>query len=148
MRALLAVAVLCALATARAESLSASRSGVASCYGREHHQVRTATGQNYDPSRLTAAHRSWPFGTRVLVCNPSRRASAVAGAAASARRCITVTINDRGPAAWTHRAIDLSLGACRAIGNRGLARVFLQIVGGPHEPRSRDRSRRHARRGS
>jgi rare lipoprotein A len=107
---------------------------MASCYGREHGQTRTATGAAYDPLRLTAAHRSLPFGTQVLVTNPHNR------------RSVIVTINDRGPAAWTHRAIDLSLGACRTIGNSGLARVFLQIVGGPHETRSRDRYSRHARR--
>lgn len=106
---------------------------VASCYGREHGQTRTATGAAYDPFRFSAAHRSLPFGTRVLVTNPHNR------------RSVIVTINDRGPAAWTHRAIDLSLGACRAIGNGGLASVFLQILGGPHDADSRYRSRRHAR---
>ena len=143
MRALLAAVALGAAAIAHGESLSPALAssangggqggGVASCYGREHHQVRTAVGRNYDPSGLTAAHRFWPFGTRVLVTNRQNG------------RAVVVTINDRGPAAWTHRAIDLSLGACRAIGNSGLAPVFLQIVGGPHEARSRDRSRRHAR---
>lgn len=144
MRVILAAVVLCAAATAHAASLppalpdlqarEVQRAGVASCYGREHHQVRTASGQSYDPSRLTAAHRSWPFGTRVRVTNERNG------------RTATVTINDRGPAAWTHRTIDLSLGACRAIGNSGLAHVSLQIVGGSHEARSRHRSRRHVRR--
>ena len=129
MRVFLATLIVCAVTgVAHAE--------VASCYGREHGQTRTATGAAYDPFRLSAAHRSLPFGTRVLVTNPHDH------------RSVIVTINDRGPAAWTHRAIDLSLGACRAIGNSGLAKVFLQIVGGPHETRSRDRYRRHARRRS
>lgn len=121
----LAALILCTFIVAPA------RAEIASCYGREHQQWRTATGAAYDPSRLTAAHRSLPFGTRVRVTNLRNGRSAA------------VTINDRGPAAWTHRAIDLSLGACRAIGNSGLVRVFLQIVGGPHEARSRLRSRRH-----
>jgi len=126
MRVVVATLIVCAVAgVAHAE--------LASCYGREHGQTRTATGAAYDPLRLTAAHRSLPFGTQVLVTNPHNR------------RSVIVTINDRGPAAWTHRAIDLSLGACRAIGNSGLARVFLQIVGDPHETRSRDRYSRHAR---
>lgn len=125
MRAGLAALIICAVGTA-------THAEVASCYGREHGQTRTATGAAYDPWQLTAAHRTLPFGTRVMVTN--RRNS----------RTVMVTINDRGPAAWTHRAIDLSLGACRAIGNRGLAPVFLQIVGGPHEAHSRDRSRRHS----
>jgi rare lipoprotein A len=75
-----------------------------------------------------------PFGTRVLITNPRRG------------RAVIVTINDRGPAAWTHRAIDLSLGACRAIGSSGLAKVSMQILGGPYEAHSRYRFRRHARR--
>jgi rare lipoprotein A len=127
MRALLAAMICCLGATP-------SLADLASCYGREHHQWRTATGALYDPSRLTAAHRSWPFGTRVRVTNLRNG------------RSVAVIIKDRGPAAWTHRAIDLSLGACRAIGNRGLARVFLQIIGGPHEAHSRLRPRRHVRR--
>jgi rare lipoprotein A len=127
MRALLAAMIVCALArSAPAE--------IASCYGREHHQLRTASGESYDPSRLSAAHRWWRFGTRVLVTNLRNG------------RSVTVLINDRGPAAWTHRAIDLSLGACRAIGNSGLARVSLQIVGEHHEAHSRFRPRHRVRR--
>lgn len=123
----LAALIFCALAwPVRAE--------IASCYGREHHQWRTATGASYDPWQLTAAHRSWPFGTRVQVTNLHND------------RSVTVLINDRGPAASTHRAIDLSLAACRAIGNSGVARVFLQIIGGPHEAHVRVRSRRHIHR--
>jgi rare lipoprotein A len=127
MRALLAALIFCALAwPARAE--------IASCYGREHDQWRTATGAAYNPWQLTAAHRSLPFGMRVRVTNLHND------------RSVAVVINDRGPAAWTHRAIDLSLAACRAIGNSGLARVFLQIIGGPHEAHVRVRPRRHVHR--
>lgn len=109
MRVFLAAAMLCAAA-------SIAHAEIASCYGREHGQVRTATGQNYRPWGLTAAHRTLPFGTRVVVTN--RRNG----------RSVTVTINDRGPAAWTHRDIDLSLGACRLIGSDGIARVSLTIL--------------------
>ena len=109
MRSLLAALALCAgVASAHAE--------IASCYGRENHQVRTATGQNYNPWGLTAAHRTLPFGTRVRVTN--RRNG----------RSVVVVINDRGPARWTGRDIDLSLGACRAIGNAAMARVNLQVI--------------------
>lgn len=108
MRILFALMTLCGCAAAHA--------AIASCYGREHGQIRTATGTRYNPWRLTAAHRHLPFGTRVRVVNLHNG------------RSVVVTINDRGPAAWTHRDIDLSLGACRAIGNGGLARVTLQVV--------------------
>ncbi len=93
---------------------------IASCYGREHHQVRTATGENYDPWRLTAAMlryrgRPVPFGTRVLITNLRNG------------RTVTVTINDRGPFV-KGRSIDLSLGSCRAIGSGGIALVSLEVL--------------------
>src|SRR4026207_2110628 len=46
---------------------------------------RTASGEQMNPSELTAAHRSLPFGTRVLVENLSNG------------RSVVVRINDRGP---------------------------------------------------
>lgn len=68
---------------------------------------RTASGERMNPSAMTAAHRTLPFGTRVRVCH---------------RGCVTVRINDRGPFK-AGRCIDLSHGAARAIGAGGLARV-------------------------
>lgn len=89
---------------------SPAHAEVASCYGREHGQTRTAQGKNYDPSRLTAAHRTLPFGTHVRVTR--------------GRRSIIVTINDRGP--WVRgRDIDLSNGSCRALGFYGVSHVTL-----------------------
>ncbi len=107
MRVSLAALMLCACA-------SLAHAAIASCYGRENGQVRTATGANYDPWRLTAAHRTLPFGTRVEV----RRGD----------RSIVVVINDRGPYV-RGRDIDLSLGSCRALGFFGLARVSLEVIG-------------------
>ena len=64
---------------------------------------RTASGQTFDPSGHTAAHRTLPFGSRVTVTNPQTGSS------------VTVVINDRGP--FTHGVtLDLSRGAARAIG--------------------------------
>jgi rare lipoprotein A len=62
-----------------------------------------ALGGQYDPNGLTAAHRTLPIGTRVEVTD------------AATGRSVVVTINDRGPALWTGRQIDLSLGAARAL---------------------------------
>lgn len=87
---------------------------IASCYGREAGQTRTATGATYNPRGLTAAHRTLPFGTRLRVTN--RRNG----------RVVTVTINDRGPFV-RGRTIDLSLGACRAIG-LSLGEVTMEIL--------------------
>jgi rare lipoprotein A (peptidoglycan hydrolase) len=62
-----------------------------------------ATGGQYDPHGLTAAHRTLPFGTRVKVTD------------VATGRSVDVTINDRGPAIWTGRQIDLSLGAAQVL---------------------------------
>ena len=64
---------------------------------------RTASGQTFDPSGYTAAHRTLPFGSRVTVTNPQNG------------RSVTVVINDRGP--FTRGVtLDLTRGAARAIG--------------------------------
>ncbi len=78
---------------------------------------QTASGARFNPDGLTAAHRSLPFGTRVLVTNQSNGQSVV------------VTINDRGPFVGG-RVIDLSRGAARAINmtGAGVARVSLQVM--------------------
>jgi rare lipoprotein A len=72
----------------------------ASYYGSESGH-RTASGEHFRPAGLTAAHRSLPFGTRLQVCF---------------RSCVVVVVNDRGPAKWTGRSLDLSRGAARVIG--------------------------------
>ena len=73
---------------------------------------RTANGERFDPHGYTAAHRTLPFGTRVLVTNLKTGKSVI------------VRINDRGP--FTHnRVIDLSLGAAKVVGliRSGVAKV-------------------------
>lgn len=88
---------------------------IASWYGFESGNT-TANGERYDPWGLTAAHRSLPFGTIVRV--------------SIGERSVTVRINDRGPAAWTGREIDLSLGAATVLGmvERGVAPVCITIL--------------------
>ncbi len=77
------------------------QSGLASYY---HEGQRVACGgERFDPNGLTAAHRSLPCGTMVEVTNTRNG------------KTVTVQINDRGPAKWTYRIIDLSRGAARAI---------------------------------
>jgi len=71
-----------------------------------HSGRRTASGQAFDPSGYTAAHRTLPFGSRVTLTNPKNGTS------------VTVVINDRGP--FTHGVtLDLTRGAARAIGMSG-----------------------------
>ena len=72
----------------------------------------TANGERMNPNELTAAHRSLPFGTRVLVENLTNG------------RSVVVRINDRGPFIGG-RIIDLSKAAAESIGmlNAGTAQV-------------------------
>jgi len=73
---------------------------------------KTASGERMNPKALTAAHRSLPFGTKVLVENLSNG------------RSVVVRINDRGPFAGA-RIIDLSKAAAGRIGmiHSGTAKV-------------------------
>ena len=91
--------------------------GLASWYGPRFHGQRTASGEPYDMHGLTAAHRSLPFGTRVLVQNPRTG------------KQVVVRINDRGPFA-AGRVIDLSRAAAQALGmlQRGHDTVVLREV--------------------
>src|SRR5688572_10919231 len=76
--------------------------GVASWYGEEFAGRTTANGEIFDPTLLTAAHRTLPFGTVVDVTN------------ARAAKTIRVRINDRGPYVG-NRVIDLSYAAAKEI---------------------------------
>jgi rare lipoprotein A len=79
----------------------------------------TANGERMDPNELTAAHRSLPFGTRVLVENLSNG------------RSVVVRINDRGPFIGG-RIIDLSKAAAASIGmiDTGTAKVRVTTATG------------------
>jgi rare lipoprotein A len=92
-------------------------SGVASWYGGKFHGRKTANGERYDMHKLTAAHKTLPFGTKVRVTNSRNGKSVV------------VRINDRGPFVGS-RVIDLSRGAASAVGmiDTGVARVKLEIL--------------------
>lgn len=104
-----------ALSPAVASELPVKR-GIASWYGPAFQGRRTANGERFDMNKLTAAHRSLAFGTRVKVTNPDNG------------RSVTVRINDRGPYAG-RQTIDLSREAARRIGltGKGVGRVLLEI---------------------
>lgn len=91
--------------------------GVASWYGPSFHGNPTANGEPYDMWALTAAHRTLPFGTWVLVQSVDTGKS------------VTVRINDRGPFI-RGRIIDLSYGAARELAmiGRGTENVSLTIL--------------------
>lgn len=76
---------------------------------------KTASGERFNPSALTAAHRSLPFGTRVRVSYHGKS--------------VVVRIDDRGPYV-RGREIDLSLAAARVIGltGAGVGVVNMQVL--------------------
>jgi rare lipoprotein A len=85
-------------------------SATASWYGGKFNGRRTASGEVFDQNKFTAASRTLPLGTRVLVKNP-----------ANGKSC-TVVVNDRGPFV-RGRDIDLSRGAAQKIGVTGVSLV-------------------------
>lgn len=92
--------------------------GQASWYGRES-LGPTATGRQFDPNKLTAAHRTLPLPCIVEVENLQNH------------RRIRVLVNDRGPFAQTDkRIIDLSERAARQLGlhRRGHGRVRVRCL--------------------
>lgn len=96
-----------------------SEEGIASWYGGDDgfEGKPTASGEIYDSSQLTAAHRELPLGTVVDVINVANG------------RSVRVRINDRGPFA-RGRVLDLSYEAARRLGliGPGTGRVRLTVV--------------------
>jgi rare lipoprotein A len=100
-----------------AASIPRDEVGLASWYGNPYHGRKAANGEIYDMRKLTAAHRTLPFGTRVRVHNLEND------------RTVDVEITDRGPFV-DGRLIDLSYAAARALGMQrsGLGRVRLEML--------------------
>jgi rare lipoprotein A len=98
------------------DKIVATQSGQASWYGIEG-GPQTASGERYNPSGLTAAHRTLPFGTKVRVTS------------LKTGKTVIVRINDRGPAS-RRRIIDVSAGAAEVIGikNDGIGEVRMDIL--------------------
>jgi rare lipoprotein A len=84
-----------------------------------------------DAGKMTAAHRTLPFGTRVTVVNRGNG------------RSVVVRINDRGPFV-RGRVIDLSPAAGRELGIDGLASVSLIVAGAVDSPANDSPSERIA----
>jgi hypothetical protein len=91
---------------------------MASWYGPGFHGRKTANGERFDMYELTAAHKTLPLGSRVMVRNPANGKEVV------------VRINDRGPYA-PGRILDLSQAAASQLGliARGHGEVVLQALG-------------------
>ncbi|MEP7352293.1 MAG: septal ring lytic transglycosylase RlpA family protein [Acidobacteriota bacterium] len=94
--------------------------GLASWYGIPYHGRRAASGEVFDMEQLTAAHRTLPFQTWVMVTNLDNG------------KKVDVRITDRGPFV-DNRVIDLSKAAAREIDmlGPGTARVKLKVIKPP-----------------
>lgn len=98
-------------------SLAQIQTGKASFYADKFEGSPTASGEKYKHNKLTGAHKSLPFGTKVKVTNLANDES------------VEVTINDRGPYV-DNRVIDLSKSAAEKLGfvNQGLAEVKIEVI--------------------
>lgn len=99
--------------TTKLAALTDRSVGIASFYK---YEGKTANGEQFKPSELTAAHRTLPFGTRLRVTNVATGQS------------VTVRINDRGPFI-PGRVVDVSHSAARELGmiDRGITKVKLEV---------------------
>jgi rare lipoprotein A len=102
-----------------------AQTGIASWYGPEFHGKSTSSKEIYDMNDLTAAHKTLPLGTFVMVTNLANG------------RAVTVRINDRGPFA-KHRVIDLSYAAAKALDmiGPGTAPVRIDVLKNVSPPAS------------
>lgn len=97
-----------------------AESGKASWYGDKFQGRSTASGEPYDMNKMTAAHKTHKFGTKVRVTSPETGKS------------VTVRINDRMPDTSGNKArvIDLSKAAFKELAplDRGLIDVRVEVV--------------------
>ena len=91
--------------------------GVASYYGKKFHKKRTANGEIFNMYKVSAAHKSYPLGTKVRVTNLENG------------RSIKLFINDRGPFV-KGRIIDLSYKAARKLDfvSQGTTKVKIEVL--------------------
>ena len=91
--------------------------GIASYYASKFQHRKTASGERFDNDSMTAAHKTLPFGTQVIVKNINNEKS------------VKVRINDRGPFV-KGRIIDLTRVAFSKIANLddGLAKVEITVA--------------------
>ena len=91
--------------------------GAASWYGPGFNGKKTASGEIFDETKLTAAHKTIPLGRRAMVTHLGNGKS------------VEVLINDRGPYV-EGRMIDLSHAAAKALGmiDNGIAKVQVELL--------------------
>lgn len=107
--------------TGQPQARSEVQVGYATWYGAALAGHTTASGERFDPSKMTAAHRSLPFGTWVGVTR------------VDTGQTVRVRITDRGPFGHQERIIDLSHEAAKELGilKAGVTRVKVTILEEP-----------------
>jgi rare lipoprotein A len=106
-------------APSRAERAAVlEQSGLATWYSDSLAGRHTASGEPYEPARLTAAHRTLPFGTRVRVTRTDTG------------RAVELVVNDRGPFGDARRIVDVSRAGATALGmlDAGVVPVRLEVL--------------------
>jgi rare lipoprotein A len=113
-----AIYVVCSLLPVMATEALAIETGLASYYSDKFQGRKTASGQQYDRNKLTAAHRTLPIGSQIEVTNLKNQSSVI------------VTINDRGPYVG-NRTLDLSYAAAKELGlvASGVTPVAFNMIG-------------------
>ncbi len=109
--------LICLIALLGSAAIAQNQTGKASFYADKFEGRPTASGEKYKHSKLTAAHKTLPFGTKVRVTNTSNQ------------KTVDVTINDRGPYV-DGRIIDLSKSAAEKLDfiQQGLTEVSLEVI--------------------
>ena len=99
-----------------AQSVGDTEIGLAAVYADSLNGHATASGQTYDRTKLTAAHKRLPFGSMIKVTNRTNGKSVI------------VRVNDRGPLR-AGRILDVSPAAAERLGfSRGVCHVTLEVV--------------------
>ncbi len=89
--------------------------GYASYYNSKFNGRKTASGEFYNEDEFTAAHRTLPFGTKLLVRNLNNN------------KTVVVRVNDRGPFV-KGRILDLSLAAAKELGMISSGVVEVEVI--------------------
>lgn len=88
---------------------------VATWYGMRFHGRKQANGERFSVSAMTAAHRSLPFGTRIMIRNPANGREAIA------------TVSDRGPYV-KGRGLDVSPAVAMALGIYVAGKAVVEVT--------------------
>jgi rare lipoprotein A len=103
MKVRLVAVALAVMSFSAVSSVLRAETGLAAVYSHRLDGHKTASGKTYDPKKMTVAHKSLPFGTKIKITNTKNGKTAVA------------TVTDRGPM-QSGRVVDVSPAVAHALG--------------------------------